>query len=447
MENPEERLRMAIEEYWRKELPEANARVTKLKLGSDLINDVIGPRRAGKTYLMFLAIKQLLECGVDKKATIYINFENRKLLPLTPEYFNYLIELIYARRLLDAYEMIFVFLDEVQRVEGWEKYVRSIYDEFKGKIKIFVSGSTSKLTCSELSYLLTGRHLTSYVFPLSFCEFLLFKGFGYEKEYLTEEDISIIKEMLREYITFGGFPEVVLTESNKEELVQTLFGDIISRDILTKLRKNREIVEEIAYFLSSNIGKLVSFSKLSRMLNIRGIKISVPTLEKYFSIMKEAFLFFDLQIFSYRVKDQLQYPRKIYAIDSGFANFSGFKFSEDAGRLMENLVAVELLRQKTLNPIIEVYYWKDSQQREVDFVLKCGLKIEQLIQVTYASGEEEIKIREKKALIKATEELKCNDMLVITWDYEAEEEFNGKRIKFTPLWKWLLVSAQKSTDF
>jgi len=440
MGNSKEKLRMVIEEYWKKELPEAKARVTKLKLGGDLINDVLGPRRAGKTYLMFLTIKELLESGLEKKATIYINFENRKLLPLTSEYFSYLIEFIYGRRLLDSYGEIFVFLDEVQRVEEWEKYVRSIYDEFKGKIKIFVSGSTSKLTGSELSYLLTGRHLTTHVFPLSFREFLLFKGFGYgyKGEYLIEKDISIIREMLREYIMFGGFPEVVLAESNKEEIVQTLFFDIISRDILPKLRKNREIVEEIAFFLCSNTGKLVSFSKLSGMLKVRGIKISVPTLERYFSIMKEAFLFFDLRIFSYKVKDQLQYSRKIYVIDSGVASFSGFKFSEEAGRLMENLAAVELLRRKIVNPSSEIYYWKDKQQREVDFVLKSGFKIEQLIQVTYASGGEEIEGRGKKALIKASEELNCDDMLVITWDYEAEEEFKGKRIKFIPLWKWLL---------
>jgi len=442
MENRKERLRMVIEEYWRSERSEllkAKARDIKLKVESDLINDVIGPRRAGKTYLMFLTIKELLKSGVDKKATVYINFENRKLLPVTPEYFNYLIEFIYARRLLDEYEKIYVFLDEVQRVEGWEKYVRSIYDEFKGRIKMFVSGSTSKLTSSELSYLLTGRHLTSHVFPLSFREFMVFKGFGYAEEYLIEKDISVIKEMLREYITFGGFPEVVLAqaESNKEELVQTLFMDIVSRDILPKLKRKREIAEEIAYFLASNTGKLVSFTKLSGMLNTRGIKISVPTLEKYFSIMKEAFLFFDLRIFSYKVKDQLQYPRKIYAVDPEFASISGFRFSEDAGRLMENVVAVELMRRKTVSPVREVYYWKDKQQREVDFVVKDGSKIKQLIQVTYASSKEEIEMREKRALIKASEELKCDDMLVITWDYEAEEEFKGKQIKIIPLWKWL----------
>ena len=150
--------------------------------------------------------------------------------------------------------------------------------------------------------------------------------------------------------------------------------------------------------------------------------------------MKEAFLFFDLNIFSYTVKDQLQYPRKIYAIDPGFANFSGFKFSDDVGRLMENLVAVELLRRKIWHPVTEIYYWKDRQQREVDFVVKRGLKIEQLIQVTYASSKEDIAHREKKALIKASEELDCNNMLVITWDYESDD----CAIRFLPMWKWLL---------
>ncbi|MEA1864762.1 MAG: AAA family ATPase [Euryarchaeota archaeon] len=178
MENRKERLRISIEEYWQRDLPRTMSREIEPILKSDLINDIIGPRRAGKTYLMFLTIKKLLSIGVDKKATIYLNFEDRRLLPSTPEYLNDLVEFIHARRLLD-HGKIFIFLDEIQRIEGWESYIRSIYDEFKGKIKIFVSGSTSKLTESELSHLLTGRHLTTRVFPLGFGEFLRFKDVGY----------------------------------------------------------------------------------------------------------------------------------------------------------------------------------------------------------------------------------------------------------------------------
>ncbi|MFQ6073435.1 MAG: ATP-binding protein [Methanosarcinales archaeon] len=440
MENHKEKLRIVIEEYWRKELPEAKKREISLKIDSDLINDIVGLRRSGKTYLMFLTIKKLLNNGIERGAIIYINFENRKLLPLTAEYFNDLIEIIYAKRLFEKHKKIFILLDEVQRIEGWEKYVRSIYDEFKGKIKIFISGSTSKLTESDLSYLLTGRHLTTHVYPLSFREFLSFKGFDFKKEFLIEEDIAIIKEFLREYIEFGGLPEVTLLESNKEDLIQTLFIDIINRDILPRAKRRGEIVEDLAYFLCSNSGKLASFSKLTSMLKSRGTKVSVPTFEKYFSIMKDAFLFFDLKIFSYKVKDQMQYPRKIYCIDTGFINFAGFKFSEDIGRLMENLVAIELQRKKSQNPLLfsSIFYWKDHQGREADFVIRNGIGVKQLIQVTYASGKDEIEKREINGLLKADEELKCSNLLVITWEYEGEEVIKGKEIVYKPLWKWLL---------
>lgn len=438
MDNRKDKLRLVVEEYWRKEIPTAIERKIALKTESDLINDIIGPRRAGKTFLMFSTIQALLEGKVENEATIYINFENRKLLPLTPDYFNDLVEVIHARKLLEKHTKVYIFLDEVQRVEGWEKYIRSIYDEFKGRIKIFISGSTSRLTGSELSYLLTGRHLTTTVQPLSFGEFLLFKGFNLQPGYLIEEDIAVVKEYLREYLEFGGFPEVALTKTGKEELLQTLFTDIISRDILPKAKRRGEIVEDMAYLLCSNSGRLASFSKLTRTLGSMGVKVSVPTFEKYFSTMKEAFLFFDLKVFSYKVRDQMQYPRKIYCIDPGFVNFAGFRFSEDRGRLMENLVAVELLRRVSLKPVMELFYWKDQQHREVDFVVREGIKVRQLIQVTFAADRVGIAKREINALVKAGDELGCSELLVITWEYEGEDVVKGKRIVYRQLWKWLL---------
>ncbi len=441
MDNHKDKLRSVVEEYWRKELPDSKERAISLKIESDLINDIVGPRRAGKTYLMYFTIKKLLDTGIEKEAAIYINFENRKLLPLTPEYFNDLIDVIHAKSLFEKHKTIFIFLDEVQRIEDWEKYIRSIYDEFKGKIKIFISGSTSRLTESELSYLLTGRHLTTQVYPLSFREFLSFKGF-YIKEYFIEEDLALIKEYLREYLEFGGFPEVALLGSGKEELIQTLFSDIINRDILPKAKRRGEIIEDLAYFLCSNSGKLASFGKLTGTLNSMGIKVSVPTFEKYFSIMKEAFLFFDLTIYSYKVKDQMQYPRKIYCMDPGFINFAGFKFSEDRGRLMENLVAIELQRTKSKSPLIEIFYWKDHQGREVDFVVREGLQVKQLIQVTNASSREEIQKREITGLLRAEEEFKCSNLLVITWAFEGKEMVDGKGIRYKPLWKWLLECSE-----
>ena len=143
--------------------------------------------------------------------------------------------------------------------------------------------------------------------------------------------------------------------------------------------------------------------------------------------------------FSFKIKNQTIAPKKVYCVDTGIINSVAFKFSENLGKLMENLVAIELLRRKSYwHPDLEVYYWKDHQQREVDFVLKEGLKIKQLIQVTYSSGKDEIERREIKSLLKASEELRCKDMLLITWDYEGKEKIKGEEIKFMPLWKWLL---------
>jgi len=437
MENHKEKLRIYVEEQKERKLPEVRERYIDVSLESDLIVDIVGPRRAGKTYLMFLTMKKLISNGVSRDNIIYVNFESRKLLPLTSEYLNDMIEIIYEDEKLDKGK-VYLFLDEVQRVEQWERYVRSIYDEFKGRIKIFVSGSTSKLTESDLSSLLTGRHLTSYVLPLSLGEAPNFKVIDWKGTH-TEQRRVKIEKVLSEYLHSGGFPEVVL--SGRDEILETLFMDIINRDISQKVRK-REIIEDIAYFLCSQATRQVSFSKLSGLLGSRGIKVSVPTLERYFFLMKNAFLFFDNKIFSYKVKEQLQYPRKIYCIDNGFINFFGFKFSRDAGRILENTVAINLLRQSLPDSKKKLFYYKSKQGYEVDFVVQNGTKVEQLIQVCYNVEGVETKDREIRGLIHGSKELKCDNLLVITGGYEGDGEISWfgttRRIVFTPLWKWLL---------
>lgn len=433
MQNYKDKLIEVVEEYWKKDLPIPKERDVELDLKTDLINDVVGIRRSGKTYLMFLTVKKL-----DKEATIYLNFENRRLFPLTEKYFDALIEYIYAKELLKKFDKIYLFFDEVQRIKNWERYVRSFYDEFKGKIKIFVSGSTSKLTEPRLSYLLSGRHLTTEVYPLSFREFLRFRDFGIP-EFFVEEDRARLKEMLREYIEFGGFPEIVLSD-RKDEIIETLMLDIINRDVLPRIGKRKEIVEELVYFLCSNSGKLLSFNKIAKLF----ARTSVVTIQKFFNIFKEVFLFFDLLVCSPSVKAQLLHPRKIFCIDTGFVNHFGFRFSEDRGRLMENLVAVELKRRASKRPGLRIFYWKEYGKRdgeEVDFVLREGSKVRQLIQVTYASTIEEVRRKEIAALLKASKELRCGSLLIITWDLEDEIKVGSKNIKLSPLWKWLLSSG------
>lgn len=419
-------------EYWAKELPETKNRNIDVSLDKNFINDIVGPRRSGKTYLMFLTIKKILE-KTDKESTIYINFENRKLLPSRETYFNDIIGFIYAENLIEKYKTVYLFLDEVQRIDKWERYVRSIYDEFKEKIKIFVSGSSANLLSKEYSKLLTGRHLTTYVNPLSFKEFLYFNKIKIPSKNFSEKEESIIKKKLIEYLKNGGFPDVVLGKE-KEEIISQLFTDIVTRDVLSRIDVRKEdIVEEFAYYLASNVSNLLSFNKMKNYFTSRGMKISVPTLTNYFWYLKNAFLFNDSLIYSYTIKDQMQYPRKIYCIDNGIVNVVGFKASENTGNIYENTVANELIRcgQK-------IYYWRNRQQEEVDFVIVHGTQVKQLIQVSYSLDYADTKNREIKALFKAMDAFKLNEGLVITEKIDDIEKIEDKKIIFKPLWKWLL---------
>ena len=154
--------------------------------------------------------------------------------------------------------------------------------------------------------------------------------------------------------------------------------------------------------------------------------------------IENSYFIISVPIFSYKVKNQLQYPRKLYFIDNIFIKAISTRFSKNYGRLYENLVAIELLRRCAKNPLIEFYYWKNSRHEEVDFVVKNDEKIEQLIQVCYDISDQDTKKRELRVLVKASKELRCNNLLIITEDYDAYEQFKDKRIRFTPLWKWML---------
>lgn len=421
-----------IYEYWENELPKALPR-NYSDDKSDLINDIIGIRRCGKTYLMFGIIKGLLSAKASKKSTIYVNFENRKLFQAKSSCFNEIIEIIYAESLLNKGK-VHLFLDEVQRIDGWEKSIRSIYDEFKGKIKIYVSGSSANLLSREYGMLLTGRHLTTTVMPLSFKEFLEFKGYKIKEGVFTEKQSSEIRKLLEEYLKYGGFPEVALSE-NKEQILNQLFLDILSKDIWARAVRKENALEELAHYLSNNISSLLSFNKMANCLKSRGIKISVQTLENYFWLIKNAFLFFDVTIFSYKIKDQMQNPRKIYCIDPGII---GAGAGKNLGKMHENAVFLGLKRKLLGFPKTKIHYWKNLQHEEVDFVIKENGKISQLVQACYDISDPETKKREAKALFKASKELKCNNLLIITDNYEAKERLNKKTVMYIPLWKWLL---------
>lgn len=388
---------------------------------SNLIKVVTGARRSGKSVFSF----QLL----NKRKYAYINFDDERLVGLKAPDLNSILEAFY--QLFGDFN--FIFLDEIQNVAGWELFVNRLKRQ---GFNVLITGSNAKLLSKELATHLTGRYIGMEIFPFSFREFLAFENFKItEEEFYSTRKKSLLIEKLQEYITFGGFPEAIKNKELSKIYLPTLYSTIITKDVVSRYKINFvTTLREISNYLVSNFSEYVTFNKIK---NIFGLKSS-HTSKKYVSYLQESYLFFLLDKFSFKYKEVAASPKKVYVIDTGIINVMAFASSESFGRLIENLVAIELLREKTFNPLLEIFYWKDYQQREVDFVLKIGSKIDELLQVTYVSGKDEMDKREIRSLVKASEELKCNNLLLITWDYEDEIYVNDTKIRCLPLWKWLL---------
>lgn len=389
--------------------------VRALKINDSLIKVIMGPRRAGKSFFAFHYLSKGENFG-------YANFDDEKLVELK----NY-DELIAELNVLYNNPKI-LFFDEIQNLPKWELFVNRLQRQGKN---IVLTGSNSNLLSKELATHLTGRHTLINILTFSFREFL-----KHEKKELTSSEI---KSKLDQYITFGGYPEPLMKNLDYKEYILNLFDSIIYKDIIKRHNiRSSKGMEDLAFYLLANIANEYSYNSLTSIANLA----SSHTTEKYLSYLEESFVFFSLKRFSYKAKEQVSSNKKIYCFDNGMIYAKAFKINSDFGRIYENAVAQELKR-KEMDKKCEIYYWKNQQQEEVDFVVKEGLAIKQLIQVCYNLENIETKKREIRALLKAGEELKCNHLIVISADREDEEEHEWfglkKKIKFIPLWKWLTV--------
>jgi hypothetical protein len=400
-------------------------RLVKEKASKEFINAIIGPRRAGKTFFLFGIIKR---SKLEDEDFLFIDFEDDKIKELVR---SKIVKCIQKHVEIYGKEPTHLFFDEIQNLDRWQSFIYSLAE--KKRYFIFITGSSSKLLSREIATQLRGRGLNIIVFPFSFKEFLRIKKFKEKKIYSSIEE-SKIKNYLREYLRAGGFPQVVLKKLDKKTFFREYLNVVLYKDLVERYKiENLELARFLLYSAIQSFAKEFSINKLYKQLKEK-VEVSNKTLYQYSSYLEEVFFSFFLRKFSFSNKKSLLSVPKIYVNDPGLANFG---FSQNIGRLMENLVFLEL-KKLELNNINEIYYWKDYQGKEVDFIVKEGVKVKQLIQVTYASDRDEIEQREIKALLKASRELKCRNLLLITWDYESEEKIKGKGIKFLPLWKWLL---------
>lgn len=422
--NKKEAFKILIKEFHSEELPLSFDRDLKVPLLPKKVITVYGARRSGKSFYFYTLIKKLLQKDIKKERILYINFEDDRILPLTFKELNLLIEAYFELYPENKDKEIFLFLDEIQNIKNWEVFVRRIYD--KEKVRIFITGSSSKLLSREIATSLRGRTLSFALFPLSFKEFLKFKEAALERNFQYSPSRFKIKKYLTEYLEWGGFPEISLEKNLtlKKKILSDYFKSLVYQDLIERFSlENSALLEDLLKFLFTNISGLFSANSYYRSVK-QNLPVSRETVSSYLAFIEETGYFFFLPQFSYSLKVQKATPKKIIVLDNGLRNKIAFRFSQDHGKLAENLVGTSLRGQGQ-----DVFYWKDK--REVDFVVKQGKNLSGI----NVSFDPEIDKREIDSLLEFKERFKnVKELLLITRDLETTE----RKIKCVPLWKWLL---------
>ncbi len=426
-----------IVEYLKKERKfEGVLRELNIKIIPHKIISLLGPRRAGKTFYMIYLLNKYKD-----KEVLYLNFEEVFLKNIS---FKDLIEIIFLFKKIKGKEPSLLLLDEIQEIKDWESVLRSLIDR---EYNIVITGSSSKLSSKEIATQLRGRSLWYFLLPFSFREFIKYKDQSLLEKFpflSLSEKLSIL-ELLEEYIKYGGYPEVVISnqEEIKKKILKTYLDEIFLKDFIERHKiKSVDLSRFLFEFCFQNYSTKLSISKVESYLKSK-VPLSKKTLYEYLSLIEDTLCIFFLERYSQKIYIRKNWPKKIYVVDLGLSHYFNFELSKE--RIMENLVFVELLRQQNNHPFYEYYFYETREGYEVDFLIKEGMKIKELMQVCYANSYEEIPEREIRALLHAKEELKLGDnvpLTVITWDYEDTREVEWRRkrgkIRFVPLWKWLL---------
>ena len=379
---------------------------------NDLIKVVLGPRRCGKSFLA-------IHLTASQSPRGYVNFDDERLVGFRD--YDGLIAAVDA--VYDNPRCL--LLDEIQNIPEWELLVNRLQRQGR---RLYLTGSNAHLLSSELATHLTGRHLPIVLFPFSFGEYM-----STLKEPLAGGERE---EALRTYVEQGGMPEPLVQEIDRVSYLRTLWDSILYKDIVRRHRiRSVAGIEDLAGYLLANVTSEYSLNRLTEVTQVR----SAHTVRKYLGHLEEAFLFFSLKRYSRKFREQARANRKIYCIDNGFVTARGFQFTDKIGALFENAVAIALHKQ-SLDGKCETYFWRGERDEEVDFVIKQGPRIAQLVQVCWDMRRPATRRREVRSLLQASKALDCDNLLILTAGTAGEEDvewFGTRRsIRLQPLAEW-----------
>ncbi len=405
------KLKKIIYEGYNKEIVFIRRDITKI-LPKDKIITITGPRRSGKTFLMYQIMDDLIKKGYDREQFLYINFEDERISDKKFDY-DLIFQAFYELFPESAEKEIILFFDEIQLLENWERFVRRVYDS-KTK-KIYLTGSNSQMLSSDIATALRGRNYNIELFPLSFNEFKRFKGVNNKN--ISSKEKAIIDNLFQEYLVYGGYPEIVNYDNTlKIEILQNYFNVMIYRDIAERFEYSQ--LEQLKYILKkliSTVSSEFSINKLYNELKSQGAKLSKSILYSLYDDISNIYLFKQIERFSFSLSERRSHNKKVYFYDTGILSAVNYSLSEDHGKLLENLVAIELLRRK-----YEIFYGKNG--KECDFIAKK--RGETLaVQVCYKLTEKNIK-RETKGL----ESFDADRKLIIYYYSDIKDPDNAMQI-------------------
>ena len=381
-------------------------------LQNPMIKLITGPRRVGKSVFALIMLKQT--------NFAYLNFDDNQLL-------NNWDENLVMRTLQEIYpDYKYLLLDEVQNLKDWDLWVSTLY---RRGYNLIITGSNARMLSQEMATVLTGRYIPIMMLPFSLQETLQLHNINLFD--IPEERKAESHLLQEEYLHQGGYPEVAKVRTISRTYLSTLYDSILLKDIAQrhKIRKTEELYT-IAGYLLANFCNLFTTNDLATEFGMK----SVTTTQKYLNYLNEPYLFFYLQRFNNKFRVMKKAARKAYIVDNGFIDNVGFQLSENKGRLLENQTFIELIRQG-YNTETSLFYYHSRNNKEVDFVTRKGTKVERILQVCYDLSSEKTRKREIDSLLECAEELRCNNLYIVTYNQEETIQIGTHLIQVIPFHK------------